>query len=385
MALAASHGMFASQGERLRGLRARLVANPKFQRWASRSPLTRFIARRRAKALFDLCAGFVYSQTLFACVQLDLFAFLAARPRSAGEVAQAKALSPDAARRLLRAAASLGLLRALPDDAFALADLGAAMLGNPSIAAFVAHHALLYDDLRDPVALLRGQTQTRLSKFWPYAADRPGGPGAESIGAQADGAAPYSALMAISQELIAEDVLGAMSLKPFKCLLDVGGGEGVFAAAAARQAPSLKVMTFDLPAVAERARDRLGRAGLAGRVTAYGGSFLNDPLPGGADLISLVRVLHDHDDESTLAILAAVHRALHPGGTLLIAEPMAETPGAEAVGDAYFGFYLLAMGRGRARTAESIETLLRQSGFSIIRRLKTPRPLLASAIMARTV
>ena len=37
---------------------------PRFQRWAANSPLTRWIARRRARALFDLCAGFVYSQIL---------------------------------------------------------------------------------------------------------------------------------------------------------------------------------------------------------------------------------------------------------------------------------------------------------------------------------
>ncbi len=45
------------------------------------------------------------------------------------------------------------------------------------------------------------------------------------------------------------------------------------------------------------------------------------------------------------------HDALPPGGTLLIAEPMAGTPGAEAMGDAYFGLYLWAMGSGRPRSA----------------------------------
>jgi len=366
----------------LRTVRARLIASPKFQRWAARSPFTRLIARRRAKALFDLCAGFVYSQTLYACVQLALFDFLSAGPRSVGDVAHAKSLSADAARRLLRAAASLKLLRAIPGDKFGLDDLGAAMLGNPSIAGFVAHHALLYDDLRDPVALLRGETATKLSQFWPYAADRPGG---ERTDVRGDAAAAYGALMAQSQEFIAEDVLGALTLGPYACLLDVGGGEGVFAAAAAARAPRLKVMLFDLPAVAARAQDRLERMGVSGRVTTYGGSFLSDPLPLGADLISLIRVLHDHDDESALAILRAVRRALPPGGTLLVAEPMAETPGAEGIGDAYFGFYLLAMGRGTARSPESIESLLRQAGFSPTRRLETPRPLLTGALLARAV
>ena len=43
---------------------------------------------------------------------------------------------------------------------------------------------------------------------------------------------------------------------------------------------------------------------------------------------------------------------------------MLGTPGAETVGDAYFGFYLLAMGRGRARTPEQLKQMLTEAGFS---------------------
>ena len=52
--------------ERWFELRNRLLASPAFQSWASAFPLTRPIARRRAKAAFDLTAGFVYSQVLLA-------------------------------------------------------------------------------------------------------------------------------------------------------------------------------------------------------------------------------------------------------------------------------------------------------------------------------
>jgi demethylspheroidene O-methyltransferase len=58
---------------RLRSLRNRLLASPGFQRWAAAFPLTRPVARRHTRELFDLVAGFVYSQVLAACVALDLF------------------------------------------------------------------------------------------------------------------------------------------------------------------------------------------------------------------------------------------------------------------------------------------------------------------------
>ncbi|MGZ9409913.1 MAG: methyltransferase [Methylocystis sp.] len=365
----------AAWRERWLNWRNGLVADPRFQRWAAVSPFTRFIAQRRAKALFDLCAGFVYSQILLACVRLRLFETLAAGPQDVSEIASRLALSPDAAQRLLRAAASLNLLRALPNDRFALDDLGASMLGNPSVAAFVEHHTLLYDDLRDPVALLRGETTTRLSDFWPYAK------GDESD--EADCGA-YSELMARSQKLIAEDVLDAYPFGRHQCLLDIGGGEGAFVAAVAARHPALQLQLFDLPPVAARASRLLAAQGLS-RVEIHSGSFLEAPPPTGADVVTLIRVLHDHDDEKALAALGAAYAALPPGGTLVIAEPMAQTPGAEAIGDAYFGFYLLAMGSGRPRRHAEMTRLLQAAGFERIRALRSPRPLFASVLTARRV
>ena len=365
------------------GLRNRLIRNPRFQRWAAASPFTRYIARRQARALFDLCAGFVYSQVLAAFVQLRLCDHLADGPRSVEALARLTDLTPDAASRLLRAAASLGLARPMGEDRYGLGDLGAAMISNPSVAAFIAHHALLYDDLRDPVALLRGQVETRLSGFWPYAGDRPQSPSArEPAPGDRDGYAAYSALMAQSQALVAQDILEAWPMGRHRRLLDVGGGEGVFLAEAAARNPHLDLQLFDLPPVAALAQAALARRGLAHRVTCFGGSFLRDPLPCGADVISLVRIVHDHDDESALALFRAVHAALPAGGTLLIGEPMAGTPGAEPIGDAYFGFYLLAMGRGRARRPDELKQLLRTAGFTGMRSLPTRRPLLAGALIA---
>jgi len=362
------------------GLRNRVISSPRFQRWAAGSPLTRYIARRRSRALFDLCAGFVYSQVLAAFVQLRFCDHLADGPRSVEALARLTELTPEAASRLLRAAASLGLVRPMPGGRYALDDLGASMIGNPSVAAFIAHHELLYDDLRDPVALLRGQTQTRLSQFWPYAGDRPESPASGQ--AQPEGYAGYSALMAQSQALVAQDILDAWPMARHRRLLDVGGGEGVFLAEAAIRHPDLELQLFDLPPVAELAREALERRGLGGRIACVGGSFLRDPLPTGADIISLVRIVHDHDDESVLALLRAVHAALPAGGTLLIAEPMAGTPGAEPIGDAYFGFYLLAMGRGRARRPDELKQLLGAVGFTRMRSVPTRRPLFACVIVA---
>ena len=364
--------------ERWLSFRNRTIASPAFQRWAAGFPLTRRIARRNTRALFDLCAGFVYAQVLFACVRLDLFRTLEAGPLPLDALSRRLALPTERAQLLLRAAASLDLVRALPDGRYALADLGAALVGNPAVAAMIEHHAMLYADLADPVALLRGEAgPTRLSQFWPYAE------AASTPSLRDEAVAGYGDLMAASQAFIAQDVLDAYPLDRHGCLMDVGGGEGAFAAAAARRCPDLRLMLFDLPPVAERARRRLAAAGLGGRVECRGGSFRNDLLPRGADAVALVRVLHDHNDATVRVLLQAAHDALPPGGTLIVAEPMAGTPGAEPVGDAYFGFYLLAMGSGRPRSAAELTAFLTDAGFEAVRERRTRRPLLTRLLTAR--
>ncbi len=354
-----------------------LVASPRFQSFAARFPLTRSVAARQARESFDLAAGFVYSQILLACVELDLFERLRAGPRTLGDLAAEVSLSNAATERLLLAAAALGLVERRASGQFALGLKGAAFLGNPGALAMVAHHRMVYGDIADPVALLRhGPTQGGLAHFWAYA--RSGARRAIDDERVRD----YSALMDASQTLVRSDVLDSCPLDGVRMMMDVGGGEGGFLAAAAQRHGNLRGFVVDLPAVAARAQENFRAQGLDERLSAKGCDFFGEPLPQGADLATLVRVLHDHDDAPAMALLRAIRAALAPGGRLIIAEPMAQAPGAERMGDAYFGFYLLAMGSGRPRPASEIKAMLKQAGFTQIREVRTPRPLLVSAIEA---
>jgi demethylspheroidene O-methyltransferase len=364
--------------DRLLALRDSILSNLAFQRFSSTFVLLRPIARRRAGALFDLCAGFVYSQILLACVRLRLFHHLADGPVSASELSSRVSLPVDSTILLLDAATSLKLVQRRSSDRYGLGPLGAALMGNPGVIAMIEHHAMLYSDLRDPVALLRGETEAgELASYWPYAkAGKPAALGRDAV-------APYTALMSASQPMIAQQVLHSYSFSHHRCLLDVGGGDGAFLSAVAARSPKLRCVLFDLPAVADAASRRFRNEGLASRAVAIGGSFLTSRLPEGADIVSLVRVIHDHDDADVMTLLRAIRGVLPENGTLLIAEPMSGVSGTEVIGDAYFAFYLLAMGSGRPRTFERLQEMLGDSGFSDIALHPSPMPLLTSLITAR--
>ncbi|MDT8325804.1 MAG: methyltransferase [Roseovarius sp.] len=351
----------------------RLIARPGFQRWASGFPLTRGVARRDGAAIFNIVQGFVQSQVLSALVELEVFHRLAEGPKTSAELCLRAGLPEGRMQILLQAGAGLGLLKHRRDGRFGLARRGAAILGVPGLEAMIRHHGAFYADMADPVALLRGEGDTELARFWPYVF----GAAAEM---EPDVANRYSDLMAQSQGLVAQDVLRMVSLKGVRHLLDVGGGSGAFLQEVAAQYRDLNLTLFDLPEVMSSARGRLATLGLAERIALAPGSFRQDALPVGMDAISLIRVLYDHDDSTVRALLAAVFAALPEGGRLIVAEPMAGGIRPAPQGDVYFAFYTMAMGTGRARSPERIADLCREAGFEKVKIPFAPRPYVASAV-----
>jgi demethylspheroidene O-methyltransferase len=354
--------------------RSRQVASREFRDFAARFPLTRPIAHRNASRLFDLTAGFVYSQALSAAVALDLFDRMARHPQSTADIAEIGGMPVSSAHTLMRALASLDLAHQQPDGRYGLGTLGAALVDNPGVIAMIRHHGLLYRDLTDPLALLRTpKSDTELRRFWNYR---------DAEGSEDDAAARYSDLMAASQSFISAEIFSAYPIHNHSVVLDVGGGDGSFLLAVAGRTTKARLVLFDLPAVAMVARQRLAAHPLGHRIDVHGGSVFSDALPVDADLVTLNRVLHDHDDGDAQRLLTNLHRSMSPDSRLLLSEPMSETDGTSAMADAYFGFYLLAIGQGRPRSADEIETMLETAGFKKIRALQARHPLLSRSILA---
>jgi len=364
--------------DRLLALRDRLYSSPSFHAWAARIPLVRSIARSRAQALFDLTAGFVYSQTLVACSRLDLFERLSKAPMSIAELAAETGMAVDGMRRLVEAAKALELLADRSGGRIGLGALGGPVLAQGAIGRMVDHNALLYEDLADPLSLLGRSSgaASAVGEFFPYA---------EAVVPQSLSAATverYSNLMAQTVSPIALEVIESGVLARRSCLLDVGGGQGAFLAEVGRRYPRLALRLFDLPVVADRARATLSAVGMGDRFVPLGGDFHRDPLPQGADAISFVRVLLDHDDVRVHALLSRARTALPRGGVVIVAEPMTGVAGARRVGDVYFAFYLRSMGRGRCRSVGEHRELLAAAGFRKPRLISTRYPVFASVLVA---
>lgn len=358
------------------GLPVRLALSPRFHALCARLPVLKRIARAEGEALFSTVSGFVQSQALLALVEFRILHRLAEGPATTAALAALAQVPPERMAVLLQAGAALRLIRQ-KGDGWRLTTRGAAFLTVPGLEAMVRHHPVLYRDLADPVAFFRGQTQPELAGFWPYVF----GAGGAADPALAE---RYSDLMADSQGLVAADTLQMVDLRGVTRLMDVGGGTGAFLTAVGRAYPALDLTLFDLPAVVAGAEARFRSAGLSGRVTIRAGSFRDDPLPQGADAISLVRVLYDHSDATVAALLRAVHAALPPGGRVILSEPMGGGTRPDPATDVYFSVYTMAMQTGRVRSQGEIATLLSVAGFTDIRKTWGFRPFVTSVVEART-
>ncbi|MEL6914610.1 MAG: methyltransferase [Pseudomonadota bacterium] len=358
-----------------RGPRAwlhRLAASPRFQSFAARNPLLARRARREGEAMFDLMAGFVKSQVLVALVDMDVLVRLSHGARPAGEAVPD--LSERKATLLMDAACATGLV-SKRGTRYRLTTRGAAFLAVPGGQALVRHHALMYRDMADPSALLRGETEPALARFWPYVF----GAGAAE---DPDQARAYSDLMADTQRLVAEDTLRMVDLSGAEEVLDVGGGTGAFLAALGQAHRAPRLHLFDLAAVAPGAESRFRAATLTDRARITPGSFRDDPLPTGADVITLVRVLYDHGDETVRALLKKARSALPEGGRIVISEPMTGGARPHVPGDVYFAFYTLCMETGQARSQARIAELLAEAGFESIETPPARRAFVTSVVTA---
>ena len=353
--------------------RNRLVSDPEFRRRAQKIPLFQYFVNREGEKLFSLCNGFIGSQVVLACLEGGLLGLLEPGPQALEEIAKQTGLDPARAQRLLDAASALQLLERRRSGKYALGPQGAALCNNPGLVALIRHHDALYQDLRRPWQLVSNtNTPSRLQAYWSYAG--------QQATTDAESAQTYSALMSESQGMIAEQVLEAYSFKNSRSLLDIGGGNGTFAIAVARRWPHLKITLADLPDVVPLAQRHIQQAGLAGRIQTKSLDFKEQAIPDSHDVVSLVRVLHDHDDETVHQLLASVRRSLALGNRVLVAEPLAGGGRSGRLNDAYFNIYLLAMGQGRPRTFATLSRFLRGAGFDRIRRHRTSMPLITSVI-----
>src|SRR5207244_10855637 len=162
-----------------------------------------------------------------------------------------------------------------------------------------------------------------------------------------------------------------------RALLRVGGRQGALISSILGGNPALRGILFDIPPVIENAKARIAEAGLAGRCELVAGDFFAS-VPVGGDAYVLKWVIHDWDDERSVAILRNCHRAMARDGRLLLVErvvPERIDQSADTQGMLLGDLNMLLVTGGRERTAAEYQALLARAAFALGRIVPSGTPL----------
>lgn len=318
-------------------------------------------------ALQQLTNGYWVTQIIYVAAKLGIADLLNDGPQDTKTLASATETHPPSLYRLMRALAGLGLFKETEPGVFELADVGRCLVTG-SAGSLRARAILNGEQWYTAWGGLLESVRTGATAF-----DHVTGTSFfEYLGAHPEAAAVFNEAMANSTEAAARAVAGAYDFSAAGTVVDVGGGTGMFLAGILTTNPNAHGILFDRPDVVAAARGVLDRAGLADRCETIGGNFF-DAVPSGGDVYLLSWVIHDWDDEQSVAILRNCRRAMRPTDRLLVIEQLIP-PGNESSLSKLYDIHMLVLSGGRERTEDEYRELLEMADLRLARVIPTDVP-----------
>ncbi|HEX7811036.1 MAG TPA: methyltransferase [Burkholderiales bacterium] len=327
------------------------------------------VSVEEATQLRGIITQYFLARALYAAAELDVAEALATAPKTSKDLAAQLGVHAPSLYRLLRALAASGIFREQEDGRFSNTPMSQLLRTNAP--GSLRDLALLFGDetsWRSWEAIVDGIRtgqapfeQVYGEKFFDYLQDHH------------DTAAMFDRAMASASSATNAAVVEAYDFSGLRMLMDVGGNLGAAACSILQAFPALRGVVFDLPHVAQRAREYIAARALSDRCEFTGGSFF-EAVPRGADGYFMKHILHDWGDEECLAILKACRKAADADARLLICERIVP-PGNEPSSAKLIDLHMLMTNHGgRERTEREYRELLAAAGFSLERVVATRTP-----------
>jgi ubiquinone/menaquinone biosynthesis C-methylase UbiE len=158
-------------------------------------------------------------------------------------------------------------------------------------------------------------------------------------------------------------------------VLDLAAGSGVWGIALAQQSPGVSVTAVDWPGVLPATRRVVGRFNLTDRFTFVSGDLNSAAFGAGHQIATLGHILHSEGEKRSRALLRKTFDALLPGGTICIAEFLANDDRTGPPNAMIFAVNMLVnTDEGDTFTFPEIRSWLQEAGFKEVRTLDAPGP-----------
>jgi hypothetical protein len=329
--------------------------------------------------LAQLLFGFYATPVLHALVELGIPEQLAAAPMTIDDLARATATHAPALRRLLRAAAGLGLVAHRESEVAMTRD---GLLLHPDTPGSVRNLVLLWghQEAWRSWGELVHSVRTGEAAYDHVV----GEPLFTHLGTHPEQQAVFNEAMAEITRVAVPGILAACDLGHHRHVTDIGGGSGTLIAAVLAAHPHLTGTIYDLPAAIAESAAVLAGAGVDDRCERQAGDFF-EHVPAGADAYLLKSVLHDWDDRRAQAILRRCRAAMADDSVLYVVEPVMPTTDAELAGETFMivsDLNMLVCLAGAERTEPELRTVLAASGLRLTDVTRCPPPSNLSVLRA---
>ncbi len=223
---------------------------------------------------------------------------------------------------------------------------------------FGEEHFLAYADILHSIQTGQTAFEKRFGKpIFDYLSDHP------------EAAGTFDGAMTSIHGRETKAMIRAYDFGTFGTLVYLGGCNGTTLLEILQHHPQLKGVVFDRPHVAERTQLRIAEVGLQDRCEAVGGSFFEE-VPAGADAYILRHIIHDWDDEKSLAILKTCREAMRPDSKVLVVEGVI-APGNDRDHTKLLDITMLVIPGGQERTEQEYRQLYDAAGLALTRILPT--------------
>jgi SAM-dependent methyltransferase len=300
---------------------------------------------------------FAYQQTaaLKAAIDLGLFTAIDEGARSVAAIAATTGGSERGVRILCDYLTILELLKKsgasyelTPESAMFLSKRSPAYFGTTASFLTLPELKSNFDNLTDTVR--RGAVSERSSTVAPENTIW-----IEFARAMVPMAAPSA--MAIA------DMLGVASAGPLR-VLDIAAGHGMFGITVAERNRQATVTAVDWAPVLAVAQEHARERGVADRLQTLAGDAFAVEFGEGYDIALVTNFLHHFDHATCTRFLAKVHRALRPGGRVVVLEFVPNPDRVSPPMAAGFSLTMLAgTPAGDAYTFAELQQQLEAAGF----------------------
>jgi O-methyltransferase domain/Dimerisation domain len=317
-------------------------------------------------AMLRMISGFRVSRAIYVAAKLGVADLLKGGPKSSEELAQLTGTHAPSLYRVMRALASAGLFGQDEQGRFTLTPVAETLRSDVpnslrawAILVLGEEHYEAWGDLMHSVRTGEPAFEHVFGMgVFQYEAQHP------------EHAKIFDEAMANLTGVYNAAVLANYPFSTIDKLIDVGGGDGRLIVTILQANPEMTGVVFDLPHVAEKAKQRIADAGLVGRCEVVTGDALVS-VPSGGDAYILSRVVNSFDNQRAIVILQNCHRTITHNSKVLLVErvlPDRVEHSNQAQGSVMSDLNMLVMmSGGRERTAKEHRALLESAGFALIK------------------